>query len=133
MPLELAGLHAHNRATNPQLYPHSCTRTPRRLPQSNVDDKVRLDEVIAKHFRQTGCFMRLCGRSAKDAEPLDRGRIRREYQCVVAARAVVGASSAGPCADHSLTSTTNSCQTSPTQQLPTDTISKDFAPGFRVR
>ena len=41
--------------------------------------QVRIDEVITKHFRETGCFMRLCGRSAKDAEPRDRERIRKEY------------------------------------------------------
>eukprot|EP00040_Diaphanoeca_grandis_P029472 m.172694 g.172694 ORF g.172694 m.172694 type:complete len:684 (-) comp31698_c5_seq2:53-2104(-) len=40
----------------------------------------RLDDTIYQEsFSESGCFMRLCGRSAKDAEPLDRERIRQEY------------------------------------------------------
>ena len=43
----------------------------------------RIDRAIASNehgsFADVGCFMRLCGRSAKDAEPLDRGRVREEY------------------------------------------------------
>ena len=43
--------------------------------------EVRIEERIKRHgFDQAGCFMRLCGRSAKDAEPRDRQRIRDEYQ-----------------------------------------------------
>lgn len=38
-----------------------------------------VDAVVRTAFGDTGCFMRLCGRSAKDAEPLDRARVRREF------------------------------------------------------
>lgn len=40
----------------------------------------RIDDAICDHFAATGCFMRLCGRSAKDGDPLDRGRVQREYK-----------------------------------------------------
>src|SRR4051794_35189378 len=39
----------------------------------------KLDQIVKTQFNN-GCFMRLCGRSAKDAEPHDRDRIRREYK-----------------------------------------------------
>lgn len=42
--------------------------------------ETRLHEIIESKFSANGCFMRLCGRSAKDAEPREPERIRREYQ-----------------------------------------------------
>eukprot|EP00927_Polykrikos_kofoidii_P052155 TRINITY_DN4593_c0_g1_i1.p1 TRINITY_DN4593_c0_g1~~TRINITY_DN4593_c0_g1_i1.p1 ORF type:complete len:637 (+),score=90.33 TRINITY_DN4593_c0_g1_i1:31-1911(+) len=43
----------------------------------------RIDGIIKAHFSGCGCFMRLCGRSAKDAEPRDRHRVRREYEAAL--------------------------------------------------
>eukprot|EP00026_Physarum_polycephalum_P005786 Phypoly_transcript_05824.p1 GENE.Phypoly_transcript_05824~~Phypoly_transcript_05824.p1 ORF type:complete len:588 (+),score=94.49 Phypoly_transcript_05824:110-1765(+) len=39
----------------------------------------RLEVVISKHFPK-GAFMRLCGRSPKDAEPLQRDAVYQKYQ-----------------------------------------------------
>eukprot|EP01051_Picozoa_sp_SAG22_P007046 SAG22_NODE_483_length_9925_cov_3.568186_1_plen_664_part_00 len=39
----------------------------------------RLDSHIKQCYGSTGCFLRLCGRSAKDAEPLSRPAVREEY------------------------------------------------------
>mmetsp|Transcript_20420 Transcript_20420/g.61012 ORF Transcript_20420/g.61012 Transcript_20420/m.61012 type:complete len:625 (+) Transcript_20420:36-1910(+) len=51
--------------------------------------ETRIDVAIDGHpsLASEGCFMRLCGRSPKDADPLDRGRIRREYHNALAAMA----------------------------------------------
>jgi hypothetical protein len=43
----------------------------------------RLDTAV-KRFGSDGCFLRLCGRSPKDAEPHDRGRVRRRYDTALA-------------------------------------------------
>lgn len=40
----------------------------------------KLDVLVKEHFAENGCFMRLCGRSAKDAEPYDRERVKQEYK-----------------------------------------------------
>jgi gamma-glutamylcyclotransferase (GGCT)/AIG2-like uncharacterized protein YtfP len=39
----------------------------------------RLDHSIRRSFGQSGAFLRLCGRSPKDAEPLDRAQVRASY------------------------------------------------------
>ena len=36
--------------------------------------EARLDDHVRQHYRAAGCFMRLCGRSAKDAAPLSKAR-----------------------------------------------------------
>lgn len=43
--------------------------------------EARIDEAIETNpqLAASGVFMRLCGRSPKDADPLDRERVRREY------------------------------------------------------
>eukprot|EP01127_Copromyxa_protea_P007708 TRINITY_DN1761_c0_g1_i1.p1 TRINITY_DN1761_c0_g1~~TRINITY_DN1761_c0_g1_i1.p1 ORF type:complete len:501 (+),score=66.35 TRINITY_DN1761_c0_g1_i1:92-1594(+) len=40
----------------------------------------RLEEVFQKHFQGKSAFMRLCGRSPKDADPLDPEDILAEYE-----------------------------------------------------
>jgi len=43
--------------------------------------EARIDLVLRAHFpaESGGAFLRLCGRSPKDAEPLDRAAVRRNY------------------------------------------------------
>lgn len=41
--------------------------------------EVRLDAHVKAHYSRTGCFLRLCGRSAKDAEPVSRRKVREDF------------------------------------------------------
>lgn len=44
-----------------------------------------VDALFAEHFpRHKGAFVRLCGRSPKDGEPLDRSQVYRDYECNLA-------------------------------------------------
>ena len=43
-----------------------------------------LDKEIRNNFSKTGAFMRLCGRSVKDGEPLDRKAVQKQYSEVLA-------------------------------------------------
>ena len=44
-----------------------------------LDLEERLDRLIQTHFSAGGAFLRLCGRSPKDAEPLNRQCVRESY------------------------------------------------------
>src|SRR5690349_4893442 len=39
----------------------------------------RIDQVLKENFSDTGAFMRLCGRSPKDGDPLDGDAVWRRY------------------------------------------------------
>lgn len=39
----------------------------------------KIDVLLKHHFSETGAFMRLCGRSPKDGEPLDRDAVLERY------------------------------------------------------
>eukprot|EP00808_Paulinella_micropora_P010443 g32454.t1 len=42
--------------------------------------ETRLDQRIKRHFAHTGAFLRLCGRSPKDSDPLHPDRVWTRYQ-----------------------------------------------------